>query len=328
MADLRKCNALSDHKKLQETLEKIVVRWPDVIYLTEAELAKAIALALETIGELAYDDQTCTFMAEGILRNAVSAYEERVDKIIRLSGLKVESKEDKYVAFQNVVSKFYHFLDSNVKLEMQVFVDLYNSLVEVYKLAHEEGHESIMGEASSYLRELKAVVDQTEEPTLDLAEDVAAWLANLVETNLESETWKVSNTPHMTVNGDNPQMNKNAGKGYTPSQDFSGDWGDPAPGSDGNSYKGGLADEMRKDAWANWANDDTWPGLRNPYVPKAGEWTMKPDKGADKDGTDDWSRYQSNDTWPALKNPYLLSSETPETYKMNHGKEDDLVVDK
>jgi hypothetical protein len=328
MVDLRKCNALSDNKKLQEVLEAIVVRWPNVIYLTQNELAGSIATALETVGEKSYDDQTCAFMAEGILRTAVEAYSERVQRIVKLSGMKVEATDDSYLDFQNIVERFYKFLDQNTQLEMQVFVDLYNALVEVYKLGHEEGNEFLMGEASSFLKELKQVVDQTAEPTLELAGDVAAWLMNLVETNLEGSDWNVSNKPHMTVSGDHPQMAKNAQKPYQPSADFSGDWGDVAPVSDGKSYKGGLADEMRKDAWGNWANDDTWPSLDNPYVPKAGVWTMKGEKGADVDGTDDWSRYTSNDTWPELQNPYVpkeAGGVGGKGYKM---KSDNLVVDK
>jgi hypothetical protein len=329
MADLRKCNALSDSNKLQGVLEAVVVRWPNTLYLTQSELAEAVGTALSTVGETSYDDQVCNFMAEGILRTAFGAYSERVEKILKLAGVKLESKsEDAYADFQNVVEKFYKFLDENTKLEMQVFIDLYNTLVEVYKAAHEEGNEFLMGEASSFLRELKGVCEQTAEPTLELAGDVAAWLSNLVETNLESGDWKVSNDGYTTVNGDNPQMAKNAAKPYTPSSDFSGDWGDPAPVSDGKSYKGGLADEMRKDAWGNWANDDTWPSMNNPYVPKAGVWTMKGEKGADVSGDDDWSRWQSKDTWPDLQNPYQPKAETPYSYKMNNGKEDDLVVDK
>jgi hypothetical protein len=328
MADLRRCNALSDSKRLQEVLEAIVVRWPNVIYLAQTELSEAISKALDTIGETAYDDQVCAFMAEGILRTAAGAYDERVDKIMKLSGVKFETSEDKYMDFQKVAHKFYKFVDENSLLEMQVFVDLYNALVEVYKVAHEEGNEFLMGETTSYLKELKTVIDRDAEPTMELAGDVAAWLRNLVETNLESETWKVSNTPHMTVSGDHPQMAKNASKPYNPSSDFSGDWGDPLPVSDGKSYKGGLADEMRKSSWGNMANNDTWPALDNPYVPKAGEWTMKGEKGADKSGDSDWSRWQSSDTWPSLQNPYVPKAETPDSYKMNHGKEDDLVVEK
>ena len=33
------------------------------------------------------------------------------------------------------------------------------------------------------------------------------------------------------------------------------------------------------------------------------------------------------DTWPSLQNQYAPKGETPQTYKMNGGKEKDLVVD-
>lgn len=328
MADLKRCNNLSDNEKLQTTLEAVVARWPDLLYLTQSELAEQIGLALETLGQTNYDDQACEFMAEAVLRTAVGAYEDRANKIIKLSGLQYEATDDFYIDFQNVAKKFFAFLDENTKLEMQVFVDLYNTLVEVHGLAKECGEDAMRTEVSTYLRELKAVIDRQAEPSLELVAEVAEWLDHLVETNLESEDWNVSNTPHMTVSGDHPDMAKKARQPYSPASDFSGDWGDPAPVSDGKSYKGGLADEMRGDAWGNWTNDDTWPGLSNPYVPKAGEWTMPNEKGADKDGTDDWSRFQSKDTWPALQNPYVpkeAGGEGGSGYKM---KSDNLVVDK
>lgn len=115
-------------------------------------------------------------------------------------------------------------------------------------------------------------------------------------------------------------MAKKASKGYTPSQDFD-PWPDPAPVSDGASYRNGLADEMRNRSWSNWSSDETWPSLNNPYVPKAGEFSMKGEKGADKDGESDLSRWQSKDTWPTLQNPYVPDAVTP---KM---KSDNLVVD-
>jgi hypothetical protein len=328
VADLKRCNNLSDNEKLQTVLEAIVTRWSDVIFLTHNELTEQISNALETIGQSNYDDQICEFMAEGILRTAVGAYEDRVNKIIKTSGVKYEATDDLYADFQNVAQKFFGFLDENTKLEMQVFVDLYNTLVEVNKLANDAKDDVLRTEVHAYLRELKAIIDQESKPSIELVAEVAEWLDHLVETNLESEDWDVSNTPHMTISGDHPEMAKKARQPYSPANDFSGDWGDPAPVSDGKSYKGGLADEMRGDAWGNWTNSDTWPALDNPYVPKAGEWTMPKEKGADKDGTDDWSRFQSKDTWPNLENPYVpkeAGGPGGEGYKT---KSDNLVVDK
>lgn len=327
MVDLRKFNNLSDDEALTETLEKIVKKWPDLLYLSQSELANVIGEALSRMGETSYDDNMCAFMAEGILRTASVAYESKINKILRIAGVEPCTECDSYKQFQEVVSEFYTNLDKNMQLEMQVFADLYNTLVEVHKLAHGEGNEILRSEANTYLKELKAVLERDAEPTLELAGEVATWLSDLVETNLETGDWNVSNTPYVTLNGDNPQMAKNASKGYSPSQDFSGDWGDVAPVSDGKTYKGKFADEMRNDAWGNWADNDTYPGLQNPYVPKPfGDYKMKEPSAADS-GNDDWSRWQSGDTWPALQNPYVpkeAGGPGGTGYKM---KSDNLVVD-
>jgi len=119
-------------------------------------------------------------------------------------------------------------------------------------------------------------------------------------------------------------MAQKAKQGYTPASDFSGNWGDSAPVSDGKSYKGGLADEMRNRSWGN-ITGETWPELQNPYVPKPfGDYTMKGEKGADK-ASDPTSQWSSEDTWPALQNPYVPKSERP---PMKNGPETDLIQDK
>ena len=85
---------------------------------------------------------------------------------------------------------------------------------------------------------------------------------------------------------------------------------------------------MRNRSYGNEAGPDVFPALQNPYVPKPyGTYTMKGEKGVDKanDATGQWG---SGDTWPDLQNPYVPKAETPQSYKMNHGKEADLVVDK
>lgn len=326
MFDLRKANAQSETGQFETVLEAVVSRWPSLLYLTQIELAESIATALDAIGEEQHDDPMCNFMAEGLLRKAMEAYGDRVGRIVRLSGGTIDkTKDDIYEDFQKLVMGFYSTLDETQVLEMQVFVDLYNALVEVHKVSHTEGNEALRNEAGEYLNELRAVIQQESEPTLELAGEVAAWLHDLVETNLEGWDWDVKNTAHSTVNGDNPQMAKNAAKGYTPSSDFSGNWGDTAPVSDGKSYKGGLADEMRNRSWGNWGSEDTYPSLKNPYLQKPfGDYKMK-EKSAVDDGQSDWSRWQSKDTWPNLQNPYTPDSPWDKSkYKM---KSDNLVVD-
>ena len=85
MVDLKRYNNISDNESLHETLEAIVTAWPDVLYVTEEELASQIATALETANVSNYDDNTCQFMAEAILRTAHHAYTDRVRKIASLA---------------------------------------------------------------------------------------------------------------------------------------------------------------------------------------------------------------------------------------------------
>jgi hypothetical protein len=215
-------------------------------------------------------------------------------------------------------------LDESNTVEMQVFVDLYEAFRQIHRGAEREGNNALKAEASSFLRELHPIVSQEIEPNLDVAIDAAAWLNNFVETNLEMHPWNVSNSTHISINGDHPQMAKNAAHPYKPSADFSGDWGDTAPVSDGKSYKGGLADEMRSRSWGNIGGNDTYPSLDNPYVPKPfGDYKIKGEK--DIDGDSGLLGHEGgSDTWPDLQNPYVPKAETPQSYKM---KSDDLVVD-
>lgn len=322
IAELKRHNALADNAGLEESIEKIVSKWPQVIYLTQDELASQIKLALETANVKNFDDQTCVFMAEGILRSAHHAYVDRVAKVLRLAGANVqESVEDAYAAFKVVADKFYPTLDETTRLEMQVFVDLYEALRHVYDLAKEERNEGVLAETVVHLDELVSILRQESEPSLEVAEAAAAWLYDLVESNLEGSDWTISNNVHITVNGDHPDMAKKAKQGYAPSSDFSGNWGDPAPVSDGQSYRGN-SDEMRNNSWGNIGGEDSYPNLKNPYVPAPfGDYKMKGEKSIDADSglLGHWS---DSDTWPNLQNPYVPKSVMP---KM---KSDDLIVDK
>jgi hypothetical protein len=319
--ELKRHNALSDNDALEETLVNIISTWPQVIYLTQDELAEQIGQALETAGASNYDDQICSFMAEGILRTAQSEFGDKVKAVVKLAGAEICDDCDQYEAFQNVVKDFYPVLDEAHAKQMQVYVDLYESLRKVYDISTEN---SVRVQTAGHLNELTAILKREMEPSLEVAQSAATWLARLVETNLEGSAWNVSNTPHQTVSGDHPAMAQKAKQGYTPASDFSGDWGDEAPVSDGKSYRGGLADEMRNRSWGNISNGETWPELSNPYVPKPfGDYSMKGEKGVDKasDATSQWS---SEDTWPALQNPYVPKAERP---PMKNGPETDLVQD-
>jgi len=323
VATLKRQNALSDNDKLQESLEDIISRWPTVLYLTQNELSGSIATALESVNAKNYDDQTCDFMAEALLRTAHDTYTDRVAKVVSLTGNKEDANT--FEAFRDLTTEFYPHLDENASLEMQIFVDLYEALRTAYGLSTDE---SLKKETANHLNELGAIIDQQVEPSLEVAVAATSWLNDLIETNLDSEEWNVSNGVHITVNGDNPQMAVNAKKGYTPASDFSGDWGDTAPVSDGNSYRNGLADEMRNRSYGNITGDGIYPSLDNPYVPKPfGKYEIKGEKTIDSD-SDLLGHAGGSDTWPSLQNPYNPKAETPDSYKMNHGKEKDLVVDR
>ena len=230
VADLKRHNAMSDNDALVEAIEGIVGRWPNVLFLTRQELATSIKEALETVGAVNYDDQTCDFMAEGILRVAHEAYVDRVSKVMKMAGAEPCKDCDQYEQFEQVVSEFYPMLDESDMLEMQVFVDLYEAIREVHVIAGEAGNEELQVEAAEYLDDLAAVIKQESEPTLELAADAADWLDMIVETNLESQGWNVSNTPHITVTGDHPRMAQNARHSYAPASDFSGNFGE-SPGT-------------------------------------------------------------------------------------------------
>jgi len=322
--ELRRHNALSDANGLEEALENVVSNWPQVLYLTQSELAGQIKEGLDSLHAANYDDQTCEFMAEGILRTAQEIYTDSVEKIVKLAGTKLCEECDQYVAFQEIVNKFYPAVDENFMREMTVYSDLYETLRKVYEATTEN---YIKVTTAGHLNELASVLQKEVEPDLKIVKEAMNWLIHLVETNIGGGPWTVSNKPHQTVSGDHPAMTQKAKQTYSPASDASGDWGDVAPVSDGKNYKGGLADEMRNRGWGNWSNNDVYPELKNPYVPKPfGDYTGT-EKGVDKvaDATAQWS---SGDTWPALQNPYVPKAETPETYKMNAGAEEDLIVDK
>ena len=335
MTDLKRYNNISDNSSLEETLEAIVSRWPDVLYLSESELASQISNALETASVTNYDDDTCSFMAEAILRTAHNAFTDRVRKIGSLAGVtndvtaECKTCEDAYKEFKVIADEFYSKLDESDQADLRVFADLFKALHEVHRIANESGDESTKSEIENYMHECAAVLNREAQIDLNLAETIANYLHDLVEANVSGaeSTWDVSNSDvHHTVSGDHPRMSWAAKQGDAVPSKFPGDWGDEAPVSDGKSYKNGLADEMRNRSWGNNSGEGIYPDLKNPYIQKPfGDYKMKEPSAVDS-GDNDWSRFQSGDTWPNLKNPYVPDSPWDKSkYKM---KSDNLVVDK
>lgn len=321
VASLKKHNNMSDNDSLQEALEAVISKWPNVLYLTQDELATVVGESLHSVGASNYDDETCAFIAEGILRTAHHILSDKVEKILRLAGGSVTESDDTYLDFQNAVAGFYPTLDEHFALETKVFEDLHNAVSEIAEFAQENGDAELKAEALEIMSDLAAVVEGEADPDLELAEVVAAWLNDLVETNLTPSSWEVSNKPHMTINGDHPEMNKKAKQAYSPSGDLAGD-------ADWQQVTSEPAFEGPK--WTSVGGNDVWPSLSNPNIPKPyGDFTMKGETGIDKDATGQHgATWQSSDTWPALQNPYIPKAVTPQTYKMKNGPETDLVVDK
>lgn len=327
MADLKRYNNISDNTALEETLEAIVSRWPDVLYITEEELAKMIGTALETANVTNYDDSTCLFMAEAIMRTAHGAFTEKVKKISTLAGsdknLSTECKNctDAYKEFAEVAAKFYTELDESDNKDLLVFEDLFNALHEVYKISRESGDELTRSEVENFMSECQSILNRESKIDLDLAENIANYLRDLVESNLDGsdDNWNVSNNPHISVNGDNPKMNWAAKQTDATASKFNGDWNDEAaPVSDGKSYKGNSG-EMKNQGWGNIGGEGVYPDLSNPYLPKAADFKMK-EKSVVDDG--DELGQKQGDTWPELNNPF---SKKGEDFKM---KSDNLVVEK
>lgn len=302
---LKRSNNVSDNEKLEENLHNIVGQFPHVLYLTQTELAKVIGEALSAVGTNNYDDRICNFMAEGILHTAMSSYPERVARIVSLANANIAESEDKYEAFQSAVKNFYPQLDEQMNVKREVFEDLHSTFMDLRREALELNSDVLRKHASDYIAAIEDVLDGKAQPSLALAEEAAAYIKLLGETNLDSQSWDVVKKPHRTDNGDHPDMAKKAGHSYKPSADFSGDWGAELPVSDGKNYKGGLDKEM-KNAWTKHGSE-----LNNPVAPKAGEFTMKGEKGVDKDADSGLGQWQSSDTWPSMDNPYLLKSVKP-----------------
>jgi len=215
---------------------------------------------------------------------------------------------------------------------MSVFSDLYTTLEEVYSQVDRAGDEVLKGTTVSYLEEISEVLNGRIKPDTELAEEVAEWLSELLETNLGTKDWNISNGTHTSVNGDHPDMAMKAKQSYSPSGDLAVDaWGGSGGaqiGQDSMDYKGGgNAAEARNKSWGNVGGDKVYPGVSNPYVPSPfGDYTMKGEPGVDKNtfGQHHGS-WQSGDTWPSLNNPYVPKAIGADGWKM---KSDNLVIDK
>ena len=264
-------------------------------------------------------------MADGIQTTAFETYQGKADKIASAAGAKLEEDSEKALeSFRTIVDKFYPKIDETSSLEMQAFVDLYEALRNVYDIAGVARDTKTQKTTENHLHDLTDIINGETAPNMEVAANAVNWLKHVVETNMEESDWHPSNTVHTTINGDHPEMVVKANKGYTPSKDASGNWGSPAPVSNGKTYKDPKdAEEMQGNSWGNIGGNEVWPSLSNPYIPKAEVPTMKGEKGVDKEGNE--NVYSDDNTWPKLENPMVPKAGIP---RINNGKESDDIVSK
>jgi len=172
--DIKRLNALNETESLETAFENIAAAWPNVIYLTASELSSKINETLDASGAGNYDDSTCDFLADGILRTAHKAYGDKVNKVYSIAGKQFNS--DDFDGFSAIAESVYRNLDENIKTQYQVFADLYRGLSEAYRTAERMGDEATKAETASFIHECELVLNKRAEPSLDLAEDAALYL--------------------------------------------------------------------------------------------------------------------------------------------------------
>lgn len=310
VAELRKLNAVSD-KGLDECVENVASNFPVIIYLTESELADEIKLSLESVNATNYDDETCRFLAEGLLRTVHDTLVDRVAKIVKLAGATVnEEAADKYAEFKNIAEAFYKKVDESVALEMQAYVDAYEALRQVHEMAKEENNESVALETASHLEALLPIVSGKSEMNVEVLGDASEWLYDVVESVMGDE-WKVEE-PVVDAEGDHPELAKKAKQAQSPAQ-VQGETPEAQHTSDGK-VSPEAAKELASDGWSNIGGEGVFPSVHNPYVPAAEVPKIVGEKDVDSD-SDQLAHWGSADTWPSLQNPYSKDSVTPDSVK-------------
>lgn len=310
VAELKRANALSDNRALEEAIEKVATQFPQVIYLTESELAGQIKTSLESVNDSNYDDETCRFLAEGILRTVHANFTDRVAKIVKLAGANInENASDKYAAFKSVTEKYFAELDESASLEMQAFVDVYEALRQIHELAKEESNEVVAEETASHLDELLSIIKKESDVSLEALAEAAEWLYDIVEQSAP-ESWK-TDSPVVTHDGEHPDLSKKAKHSQSPAG-MQGETPSAHHTSDGKECDGAAAKELEGEGWSNIGGEGIYPSLNNPYVPNSEIPKIHGEKDVDSD-SGQLAHWGDGDTWPNLQNPYVKGSVTPDS---------------
>lgn len=299
--DMKRYNAMSNSEGLQTCFENVVSVWPNLLYLRRAELAHKIDEALKVTGAKNYDDETCVFLAEGVIRTAHKTYSDRVSKIFSAAGKQADL--DDFNAFAAVSEAVFAKADETIRAERQVFKDLYRSLSEVHRLSRRMGDDATSLEVGSLIHECESVLKNESAPSLVLAEDLALYLEAATQAlDFDGSAWTVM-SPVISINGDNPFIHKYGAMNGSPG-DHKGPY-ELSPTSDGHTVK---TDVTGMEYYTNMHSNDLNPKLHNPYAPEGGDFLIK---GATPIVSDTFELGTSGgkDTWPALENPYIPGQE-------------------
>jgi hypothetical protein len=296
VTDIKRFNALSDSESLQNAFENIAAAWPQLLFLTESELATNIKITLENSGATNFDDNTCMFLAEGVLRTSHKAYTDNVGRICSSVGKLSEAND--YSDFAVVAETALKKAEGDLNVETQIFSDLYRGLTEVYRTAERMGDEATKAETASLLNDVEMVMNNEENDKIRIAEEAALYLQTISEASmsLDGSTWQVA-TPHISDTGDNPQLAKNAAMSDAIPSKHTGPY-KSSPFSDGKTIKAGS-----EEFFTDMKGKDLFPNMENPYAPKAGEFKMHGEKSIEDDK--EYTKYSGADVFPSLKNPYL-----------------------
>lgn len=299
MNDLRRANAISDIKEVETTLENIVGAWPTLVYLTQNELASIIKEALEASNSSNYDDETCSFMAEGILRTAHHAYSDRVNKVFKIAN---KETSETYEDYQETCEKVFPVLDDQYTKEFQSFADTYKMLDEALNVVSRNNGSSIVkAKLAEALEELESVVSGNSELNYKALENGNNLIKSLTEAfniPMASNTIGSYDKPHTSLGGDHPVLAKKAKVDAFPSK-YNGDY-KGVVASDGN--KVGVDDSAKSAHTAG--GKDIFPNLSNPYVEKSVTPVVN-DKDPNHVEGNNLATHQDGDTWPNLNNPYI-----------------------
>jgi hypothetical protein len=300
--DMRRFNAMSDNTQLQNCFENVIGAWPNLLYLRREELAHKINEALSMSSASNYDDDTCAFLADGVIRTAHKAFGDKVNKIFNAAGKQADLED--FDAFVAVSEAVFTKADETTRAERQVFKDLYRSLSEVYNISKRLGDDATSHEVASLIHECEQVLSNSAKPSLVIAEDLALYLeATTQALDFDGAPWTVM-APVISLNGDNPFIHK-----YGPMNGAPGDHTGPynlSPMSDGHSVKvdlGGM------EYYSSMKGPNLNPEVRNPYVPQGGDFKIKGEKDNVVDATYELGTAGGKDTWPALSNPYIPGQE-------------------